>query len=335
MSASDTFGSSLRMERTEASRLARALVFSLLLHVLCFGVYYTGKKMDVWKHIPLPAWTPKLLTQMATLKPPTQPKQPVEQEVPLVFVQVNPAQNTAEPPKNAKYYSDRHSQAANRETDRETNLPKISGEQDRVIKTEDVVPEKFEPLRPAPPVTQAQKGPQEQEETKAAPDLKSGDMQVGKATPSPQPDEGAVKKSKPRTIIAALANKGQTELPGRKMKQDGGVKRRLEINALDAKATPFGAYDSAFIAFVDERWRTLLYDRDYATFTSGKVVLQFRLHYDGRISDMRVAENTAGEVLGLICQKAVMDPAPYPVWPSDLRRMAGDTRSIQFTFYYN
>ena len=158
---------------------------------------------------------------------------------------------------------------------------------------------------------------------------------MGKAAPNPQPDDGTAKKSKPRTIVAALANKGQTELPGRKMKQDGGVKRRLEISALDAKATPFGAYDSAFIAFVDERWRTLLYDRDYATFTSGKVVLQFRLHYDGRISDMRVAENTAGEVLALICQKAVMDPAPYPVWPSDLRRMAGDTRSIQFTFYYN
>jgi outer membrane biosynthesis protein TonB len=250
-------------------------------------------------------------------------------------VQVNPAQTTAEPPKNAKYYSDKHSQAANRKADRETNLPKIAGEQDRVIKTEDVVPEKFEPLRPTPPVAQAQQAPQDEEEAKAAPDLKSGELELGKPAPNPQPDEGTAKKTKPRTIAAALARKGQTELPGRKMKQDGGVKGHIDIDALDAKATPFGAYDSAFVAYVDKRWRTLLYDRDYATFTSGKVVLQFRLHYDGRISDMRVAENTAGEVLGLICQKAVLDPAPYPVWPSDLRRMAGDTRSIQFTFHYN
>jgi hypothetical protein len=59
------------------------------------------------------------------------------------------------------------------------------------------------------------------------------------------------------------------------------------------------------------------------------------LHYDGRITDMKVAESTTGEVLTLICQKAVLDPAPFAAWPSDLRRAQGDIRSIQFTFYYN
>jgi hypothetical protein len=58
------------------------------------------------------------------------------------------------------------------------------------------------------------------------------------------------------------------------------------------------------------------------------------LHYDGRITDMNMTENTAGEVLGLICQKAVLDPAPFATWPSDMRRTLGDTRNIQFTFYY-
>ncbi len=50
---------------------------------------------------------------------------------------------------------------------------------------------------------------------------------------------------------------------------------------------------------------------------------------------MKVAESTTGEVLSLICQKAVLDPAPFGVWPSDMRRTLGDIRSIQFTFYYN
>ena len=49
---------------------------------------------------------------------------------------------------------------------------------------------------------------------------------------------------------------------------------------------------------------------------------------------MKVAESTAGEVLSLICQKAVLDPAPFATWPSDMRRTLGDTRNIQFTFYY-
>jgi hypothetical protein len=58
------------------------------------------------------------------------------------------------------------------------------------------------------------------------------------------------------------------------------------------------------------------------------------LHYDGRITDMNMAENSAGEVLGFICQKAVLDPAPFAAWPSDMRRTLGDIRNIQFTFYY-
>jgi hypothetical protein len=50
---------------------------------------------------------------------------------------------------------------------------------------------------------------------------------------------------------------------------------------------------------------------------------------------MNMTENSAGEVLGYICQKAVLDPAPYPPWPVEMRRMIGENRQIQFTFYYD
>ena len=99
--------------------------------------------------------------------------------------------------------------------------------------------------------------------------------------------------------------------------------------------TAFGAYDAALVNAVESRWNELLYERDYASDSRGRVVLQFKLHADGRISDMSVAENTAGEVLGLLCQKAILDPSPYAAWPTDMRRLAGEVRNIQFTFYYN
>jgi hypothetical protein len=118
------------------------------------------------------------------------------------------------------------------------------------------------------------------------------------------------------------------------MKQEGGVQRRHEMASLDTKATPFGAYDAALVEAISQRWFTLLDQRDYASDSRGKVVLQFHLHYDGRITDMNVSENTAGEVLGFLCQKAVLDPAPFAAWPSDMRRTLGNVRSIQFTFYY-
>jgi hypothetical protein len=114
------------------------------------------------------------------------------------------------------------------------------------------------------------------------------------------------------------------------------VMRRLEISSLDTKATPFGAYDAALVEAISKRWFTLLDQRDYASDSRGKVVLHFRLYYDGSVKHMEVPENSTGsEVLGLLCRKAVEDPAPFPSWPSDMRRMLGDTRSIQFTFYYN
>jgi hypothetical protein len=64
------------------------------------------------------------------------------------------------------------------------------------------------------------------------------------------------------------------------------------------------------------------------------VVLQFQLTYDGRITDMHIAQSTVGETLAYVCQLAVTDPAPYEKWPMDMRREIGDTRNIQFTFYY-
>ena len=160
---------------------------------------------------------------------------------------------------------------------------------------------------------------------------------MAKPSPTPRKEDGDANEAKPprpRTIKEALARQQDSRLPGEKMKQDGGVSRRHELASLDTKATPFGAYDAALVEAISQRWFTLLDERDYASDSRGKVVLQFRLHYDGRITDMNVAENTAGEVLGLICQKAVLDPAPFAAWPSDMRRTLGDIRNIQFTFYY-
>ena len=188
---------------------------------------------------------------------------------------------------------------------------------------------------PRAPRTPAQEA---QPEVKPKPAYTPGDLTLAKPSPTPRKAEGdanEAKPARPRTLKEALARQQDSRLPGEKMKQDGGVQRRNQMASLDTKATPFGAYDAALMEAISQRWYTLLDERDYASDSRGKVVLQFRLHYDGRVTDMNVAENTAGEVLGLICQKAVLDPAPFAAWPSDMRRTLGDIRSIQFTFYYN
>ena len=326
---------SLRLEQAEFSRLAWAFAISLAFHVLVYGGYHTGQKHHLWQDLHWPAWLqpPKILTELLVKKK-ENPPPPQRQEIPLMFVNVNPAQATAEPPKDAKYYSDKNSRAANPEPDKITEIPKIDGKQTEVVKTETVPREKFTPLQPSRPAQQPQEA---QPEIKPKPAYTPGDLTLAKPSPTPRKEDGDANEAKPprpRTIKEALARQQESRLPGEKMKQDGGVSRRHELASLDTKATPFGAYDAALVEAISQRWFTLLDERDYASDSRGKVVLQFRLHYDGRITDMNMAENTTGEVLGLICQKAVLDPAPFAAWPSDMRRTLGDIRSIQFTFYY-
>ena len=80
----------------------------------------------------------------------------------------------------------------------------------------------------------------------------------------------------------------------------------------------------------------LLDERRYASDQSGRVVIEFRLNYDGRISDLKVVDSSVDEILSLLCQKAILDPSPYAKWPSDMRRKVdADYREVRFTFYYN
>ena len=326
---------SLRLEQAEVSRLAWAFALSLAFHLLVFGGYHTGNKYHLWQHLHWPAWLqpPEILTQLIKKRAPPPPAP--RPDIPLIFVNVSPAQATAEPPKNAKYYSDKNSRAANPDADKITETPRIDGKQTEVVKTEDIPREKFAPLQPSRPAPQPREA---QPEIKPKPAYTPGDLTLAKPSPTPRQDDGdatEAKPARPRTIKEALARLQDNRLPGERIKQDGGVKPHPGLPSLDTKATPFGAYDAALIDAIANRWYTLLDEREYASDSRGKVVLQFHLHYDGRITDMNVAENTAGEVLGLICQKAVLDPAPFAVWPSDMRRTLGDIRSIQFTFYYN
>jgi hypothetical protein len=383
---------SLRLEQAEVSRLAWAFAISLAFHLLVYTSYHTGKKYHVWQNLHLPAWVhpPKFLTELITPKPKLTPPPPRRQDVPLVFVNVSPAQATPESPKEAKYYSDKNSLAANPNADKITDKPKIDGKRPELVKTEDVARPKFTPLQPSPPpqppketqppppvppkVTKPPppeppkeikpappqppketkptppKPPEETKpppleppkealaEAKPKPAYTPGDLTLAKPSPTPNPIAESVanevKPARPRTVNQALAQLQQSQLPGEKMQQDGGVARHHELASLDTKATPFGAYDSALVRAISQKWYDLLDARDYASDSRGKVVLQFRLHYDGRVSDMNMSENTAGEVLGLLCQKAVLEPAPFAAWPSDMRRTLGDTRNIQFTFYY-
>jgi outer membrane biosynthesis protein TonB len=118
------------------------------------------------------------------------------------------------------------------------------------------------------------------------------------------------------------------------MKQEGGVRRGAIIPSLDTKATLYGEYDAALVEAISTHWYNLLDERQYASDSRGRVEIHFHLHSDGRITEVEMTQNTAGEVLGLLCIKAVQDPAPFAAWPREMRMKLDDPRSIRFTFIY-
>jgi hypothetical protein len=139
-------------------------------------------------------------------------------------------------------------------------------------------------------------------------------------------------RERPRTLAAARAQKGL--LVGEKMRQEGGASSRGQVS-FDAKATPFGEYDAAFISAVEQCWHNLI-EEHLGTQRAGRVIVDFRLTYDGRITNMKIQENEAGEILGMLCQSAILNPAPYPRWPAQMRQtIASNFREIRFTFWYN
>ncbi|HEU6447249.1 MAG TPA: hypothetical protein VFV23_02275 [Verrucomicrobiae bacterium] len=294
---------SLRPGRLEGERLLLALAISLAVHLIGFGGYEFGK--SAVKYSP---WLRSLVAAKLPQKEIHRTEEPVE------FVMVQ--QPSTEAPKNAKYISNQNSRAANPEAKKQTENPELNGKQTDIAMTE---------TAPRQPITQPQPQPSAQE-SQPRPANTPGDLTLGKPDKSSQHEP-----QRPRTIQQALAMR---HMPGLQMKQDGGVQRKAVVPSFDVKITGFGDYDARFIQAVSQRWWNLLDSQHFALDRSGKVVLLFHLNYDGSITDMRFGENSVGDLLGYVCEKAVMDGAPYERWPSDMRLKLGDHADVQFTFYY-
>ncbi|HEY2330159.1 MAG TPA: hypothetical protein VGI63_10155, partial [Verrucomicrobiae bacterium] len=107
---------SLRFSRLEKERLLIALLLSLFAHLAVWGGYEAGKKAGWWDKL---HWPVRHHVQAVP------PKPVIQQDDPSIFVDVSDI--SAEPPKQAKYYSDRNSRAANPDADRDLNQPKLTG----------------------------------------------------------------------------------------------------------------------------------------------------------------------------------------------------------------
>jgi hypothetical protein len=356
-----------RVEEWRKNPLWVSLLYSILIHLVVFLMWRFGV-LNLPDRL-IQAFV-KRKPPIAQRPPPNSPTNfpSIPREIPLTFIEIEPSNQA--PPKDPKFYSAANSQAANPDPKRDTSLPKVDGRQENIAKLRDV-PRAAPPLpappapvppppkpSPVPPPPRPPKPeialqptpppPKEVPPPKQPPEPAPGNTDTARAAeapkpPSPQPAPDRrdpalqtptppppLPKPRPRTLADARQQAG---LAGEKMKQEGGVRRVGQL-AVDAKATPFGEYDAAWIRAVQEQWYNLL-DNSSLSPKSGKVVLQFNLKFDGSITDLRIRETEVGEPLAILCQRAVVDPSPYPKWPTDMHRMVGgNVRPVTLTFFY-
>ena len=319
--------------------LLKALALSLVIHLTVFGTWKWGKQHGWWRQNSLPAWMQlaqkKLLGQLAKKNSVNAPR-----AVPLLFVDVDPSLASAEPPKDAKYYSSDNSEAANPNPKINSDTPRIDGKQDKVLKTTDDSTSKAKPLQPSPPTPEKA----DTAEAKALPkeSYTPGDLAIAKPRDTNQIQKGKAEKNpgdaeqakpqdtRPRTIAEANARRG---IRGEKMKHEGGVNKIAAATSLDAEHSIFGDYDRELIDAVQQRWDQLIEDKGGVN-GIGEVILEFRLWFDGRITDMKISKSSVLEMQSWMCQGAILDPKFKP-WSKEMRReVNGDFRTLTFTFYY-
>ncbi|MEI6083082.1 MAG: hypothetical protein WCS70_02145 [Verrucomicrobiota bacterium] len=330
-----------------------ALLVSLLIHAAAFLTWqYRGvlAKFSLFKPVismleqaPRPV-APRPMTPTITFIEAPPEQKPKENRA---FIETDDTQATGAEPKDARFYSDRSTTAANLKnpTDKVGDTPFLEGKETRMMATDNVVPSSgAPPPRPAappvapprpvappapkpepPPKKLAEEGFKVIEEKKVAL-LEKPVAPVLPPTPAAPPVEPMPPASpgagSSREIATLKSNLRAT-----------GVSR-IGVAAFNVAGSPFGAYDKALIRAVQSRWYALiekngLYER------AGQVTLKFNLAADGSVTKLAISENTAGEILGLFCEKAIVDSAPFTPLPDMLRNLIGDdAREVSFTFYY-
>jgi hypothetical protein len=320
--------------------LLRALILSVLLHLLILSVWRQGQAQGWWRNLTMPHWMQWVSKAMMPVAP-KKPALDLPSQSQLTFVEVDPALATPEPPKKPMFQGAKNTMAANREIKVPSELPNIEGRQEKYLKTTENAKPTPQPAAPAPPPSPPQ--PQDTPRQNAPkqsytpgdlalarpsdkPQDGKTDAQAGdQAQPAPQPAH-----QKPRTIDEARARSGN---PGQLTRQTGGVPHIKPESSLDVKGTPLGDYISRMVKVVESHWYQLL--QDQTPDVTGKVVLHFQLHPDGRVTDMKMVQNEVGALLEATCERAVLDPMPYERWPREMRLgLPSDSYDITFTFYY-
>jgi outer membrane biosynthesis protein TonB len=297
-------------ESNDLRSAALAVAVSLGLHLLLFWV--------------LPDTFHKVVAFVRPVEVLTAPVKIDEARLPpkLRFIETNPLANQAVP-KATPFTSSRNQTAAQPVPEKmPTNspLPKSEGtsEQLRI----------------------AQGKPRSIDQSQAAPATQPSISMAApvKAAPPPGPGKSAAQPSPAPVPVAANPDRPRASVPsgtyGLLLRRPVGVNRAGSI-AVDARFSNYGDYTQRMLEAIQSSWWSIIERSRFEGLSRGNVIVRFRLHRDGTVTDARVLSSEVTRVMTLACKDAVMAPAPYDIWRADMVAMYGESDTVTINFLYH
>jgi hypothetical protein len=151
----------------------------------------------------------------------------------------------------------------------------------------------------------------------------------GPLTPDTVAESAATATPQVRENLAVKTHAGPL------MMETQGTHNEAQMNALDAKFTPFGAYQAMMFDAIGSEW-----DSECESFSFNPrdadtaVQIIFSINSKGEVTDLQVVDSTATRGATLLCVNAIKRPAPYSPWSKEMVGVLGETTSFRVTFYY-
>ena len=298
----------LSERNTEFRSAAIAVAVSLGLHLLLFLVVPDTFHKVVAFVRPVEVLTAPVKIDEARLPPK------------LRFIETNPLANQAVP-KTTPFTSSRNQTAAQPVPEKmPTNspLPKSEGtsEQLRI----------------------AQGKPRSIDQSQAAPVAQPSVSMAAPVKAAPPPGPGKSGAPPPPPPPPAHPDRPRATVPsgtyGLLLRRPVGVSRAGSI-AIDARFSNYGDYTQRMLEAIQSTWWSIIERSRFEGVARGSVIVRFRLHRDGTVTDAQILGSEVTRVMSLACKDAVMAPAPYDIWRADMVAMYGESDTVTINFIYH
>jgi outer membrane biosynthesis protein TonB len=136
---------------------------------------------------------------------------------------------------------------------------------------------------------------------------------------------------------AANPDRPRASLPsgttGLLLRNNVGV-NKVGTVAVDARFSNYGDYAQRMMEAIQSSWWDIIDRMRLESAVRGTVVVRFKLHRDGSITDATILFENVPRLMALACKDAVQSPAPFDAWRADMVALFGTSDDVTITFHY-